>query len=283
MISIIILSYNTQDLLKKCLASLYSKITDSNFEVIVVDNNSTDDSVKMLKHDFKKVIVIENKENLGFAKGCNIGATHAKGEYLLFLNSDTEFTASDTLEKLTAQLKEKTVGVVGGLMLNPDKSYQRSFGSFYTLPHVMKMLFLGENTELSGQKFTHVQTVDWVSGGFMLVRKSVFEEVKGYDEGYFMYVEDVDLCYRVKKAGYTVVVDPDIKILHVGHGSSNRTFAVVHIYKGLGRFYKLHRSSVEYACLRVLLHVKAYAVMFFATIKRDTSLADRYKRALTSV
>lgn len=282
-VSIIILSYNTADLLKNCLTSLYSHIKAPSFEVIVVDNASHDSSVAMVKTHFKHATVIENNDNVGFAKGCNIGAKHATGDYLLFLNSDTEIHDPNTLTKLVSLMDGEKVGVAGGLMLNEDKSFQRSFGNFYTLPHVAKMLFLGEKSEISGQTFTTVQKTDWVSGGFMLVKKTVFEKIHGFDEGYFMYVEDVDLCYRIHKAGYTVVVDPKIQVLHIGHGSSNRSFAVINIYKGLSRFYKLHRSSVEYVSLRLLLSLKAYIVMFFATIKGDKALSDRYRKALSSL
>ncbi|HRN69545.1 MAG TPA: glycosyltransferase family 2 protein [Candidatus Woesebacteria bacterium] len=282
-VSIIILSYNTGDLLKNCLTSLYSHLKTPSFEVIVVDNASSDSSVGMIKTYFKHVTIIENKENVGFAKGCNIGAKHASGEYLLFLNSDTEIHDPNALTNLLSLMKEEKVAVAGGLMLNEDKSFQRSFGEFYTLPHVAKMLFLGEKSEISGQTFNAVQKTDWVSGGFMLVRKTIFEKVQGFDEKYFMYVEDVDLCYRIHKAGYIVVVDPKIQILHVGHGSSNRSFAVINIYKGLSRFYKQHRSSVEYVSLRLLLSLKAYVVMFFATMKGDKALSERYRKALSSL
>jgi GT2 family glycosyltransferase len=253
------------------------------FEVIVVDNDSKDDSVAMVKKNFPKVNVIKNNENTGFAKGCNIGARVAKGEYLLFLNSDTELKNNDTFTRLVSLIKKEKVGVAGGMMVNQDNSYQRTFGSFYTLPHVFKMLFLGEKSEIAIQNLHNTQEVDWVSGGFMLIKQSVFSKINGFNEKYFMYVEDVDLCYRVKKQGYHIVVDPTIQITHVGHGSSNRTFAVVHIYKGLSLFYKQHKSSVEYLSLRVLLSIKAWAVIYFATIKGSRELADRYKKALASL
>ena len=280
MISIIILSYNTQELLKNCLNSLFLHTQD--VEVIVVDNDSKDGSAVMVKKEFPKVVLVENKENVGFSKGCNIGAAQAKGEHLLFLNSDTEFVDRSTVDTMLAVLREK-VGIVGGLMENPDGSLQRSFGAFYTLPHVAKMIFLGERGELSGQNLKQKQATDWVSGGFMLVKRSVFEEVGGFDEQIFMYVEDVDFCFRVKKAGYQVLVAPLAKIKHIGHGSSNRTFAIVQIYKGLSYFYKKHKSSVEYLGLLSMLRLKGYLAIFFGTIMRKPELVARYKEALASV
>jgi GT2 family glycosyltransferase len=283
MISIIILSYNTHDLLRNCLKSLFLHNKKDVIEVIVVDNASHDESVKMVKKEFPLVMVIENKENVGFAKGCNIGANQAKGEYLFFLNSDTEFKFDNTLSELIELIQDKKVGAVGGMMLNPDTSYQRTFGSFYTLSHVSKMLFLGEKSELSSQEYTNVQEVDWVSGGCMLVKKDVFTQIGGFDERFFMYVEDVDICYRIKQQGFRIVVDPKIHILHIGHGSSNRTFAITHIYKGLTLFYKKHQSSVEYFSLLALLYLKAWLVIFFATIKGDKELSQRYSKALSSI
>ncbi len=282
-ISIIILSYNTKDLTLRCIETIFQFVKED-FEIIVVDNASDDgsvESIKKLKSSNVKIIV--NDSNVGFAKGCNIGAKHAKGEYLLFLNSDTEFTEEGVLSRLIKLFENKKVAAAGGLMLNSDNSYQRSFGSFYTLPHVAKMLFLGEKSELALQKLSTIQETDWVSGGFMVVKKEAFEKVDGFDEGYFMYVEDVDICYRLRKVGYIVVVDPLARILHVGQGSSNRAFAVVNIYKGLTRFYKLHRSGVEYKGLLVLLRLKAYSVLLFGTINGNRELVARYKTALASV
>lgn len=282
MVSIIILSYNTQDLLKNCLNSLFSHTKNDDVEVIVVDNNSKDDSVAMMKKEFPKITVVENNENVGFSRGCNIGAKKAKGDFLLFLNSDTEFISDNTLKTLQDNFTDK-VGVVGGIMKNEDGSLQRSFGSFYTLPHVSKMIFLGEKGELSGIQMNKKQETDWVSGGCMMVKRSVFEEVGGFDEQIFMYVEDVELCYRIKKKRYGVLVDPAAVITHLGHGSSNRTFAIVQIYKGLSYFYKKHKSGVEYQSLQWILRLKAYLSIIFGTMVKRRELVARYKEALASL
>lgn len=282
MISIIILSYNTQNLLKNCLNSIF-KYALIDYEVIVVDNASTDGSVTMVNElKNSRVRVIENKENIGFAKGCNIGAKTAKGDFLLFLNSDTEFVDTATLETMRSSFDEQT-GIVGGLMENKDHSLQRSFGSFYTLPHVAKMLFLGEKGELVGQRLTQTKQVDWVSGGFMMVKRDVFQRVGGFDEKLFMYVEDVEFCYRIKQTGHQVVVSPKAKVMHVGHGSSNRTFAITHIYSGLAYLYKKHRTVLEYVILIVLLYTKALFVIVFGTIMKRPELVSRYRQALASL
>lgn len=282
MVSIIILSYNTKELLKNCINSIFTQLKGE-FEVIVVDNASSDGSVKEVRAlKNSRIKIIENKKNIGFAGGCNIGAEKAKGEYLLFLNSDTEVKDESVLEILQSAFTDK-IGVVGGLMSNKDGSLQRSFGNFYTLPYVAKMLFFGERGEMAGQKTKRTRFVDWVSGGFMMVKKNVYEQVGGFDGGYFMYMEDVDLCYRINKTGYHILVEPKARVLHVGQGSSNRTFAVVHIYRGLVRFYKQHRSSVEYLSLRLMLAIKAWGVIIFGTIVRRAILVDRYRQALSAI
>lgn len=277
MVSIIILSFNTRNLLNSCLHSLFSTLKGKDFEVIVVDNASSDDSVEMVKKDFPKVQLVENKENVGFAKGINIGAGVAQGEYLLFLNSDTE--VKNTILDLKNNLDTHTkAAVIGGLLVNNDGTPQRSYGKFYDLLAVANMLFRGDRGEI--KKTTQIRQVDWVSGGFMLVRKKVFEELHGFDEHFFMYIEDMELCYRVKKAGYSVLFDPTVTVTHIGHGSSNRTFAVLQIYKGLLYFYKKHKSPLEYAILKSLLSIKAGGGIVLGTVTNNAYLVETYKKAL---
>jgi GT2 family glycosyltransferase len=232
MVSIIILSYNTKDLLHASLTSLVKQLDLTSYEIIVVDNASSDDSVEMVKKDFTDVKLIENDENAGFAKGCNLGAKHAKGEYTLFLNSDTQLKENHLDEMATFLEMHEKVAVIGGKFHNTDGSIQRSFGKFYTLPSVFLMLTTGDKGELLRNTSNTLQYVDWVSGGFMLVRRSVFDSLGGFDEHFFMYIEDMELCYRVKKLGYQVAYYPKTVIEHVGHGSSNRTFAIVSSWEG---------------------------------------------------
>jgi GT2 family glycosyltransferase len=283
MISIIILSYNTQDLLVRCLSSVFSTITSESIEIIVVDNASQDGSVAQVKKKFPQVLMVENTQNVGFAAGCNIGAKKAKGDLLVFLNSDTEFSDPKTLTYMKESMETDDTGIVGGLLKNADGTYQRSFGAFYTLPSITKMLFLGEKHEMSQQNFTTVQTVDWVSGGFMMVQRTVFEKVGGFDEKIFMYVEDVEFCYRVLRLGNHIIVDPRAVVSHVGQGSSNRDFAIVKIYEGLQYFYKKHESSVEYTLLKILLGLKAIGVIIFGTIMRRPFLVKRYSEAFKTL
>lgn len=279
MVSIIILSYNTKELLASCLASIQRNLTTVEYEIIVVDNASNDGSVAMISKEFSKVKLIKNSENAGFAKGVNIGAKEAKGKYLLFLNSDTEMLDNHIEQMVDLFRQHERIGVIGGMLLNPNGTMQRSYGKFYTLAHILLMLIVGDKGELLGQKAVAGKK-DWVSGGFMMIRRELFEKLDGFDEAFFMYVEDMELCYRVKKKGYTVYFLPEVQVHHVGHGSSNRTFAIVNIYKGLLHFYQKHESAFSYTIVRHLLQAKAYVAIFVGKLTHNTYLIKTYKEAL---
>lgn len=278
-LSIIILSYNTKDLTKICLNSIYNLFKDKQVEVIIVDNASHDGSQTMIKKEFPNVKLIESDQNLGFAKGVNLGAKNAKGDYLLFLNSDAQLQDKNIFKLIDFLKTNQQIGIAGGLLLNNDKTPQRSFGKFYTLPVVVSMLIGGDKVEMINQSVKE-QEVDWVSGGFMLISRKLFENIHGFDESFFMYIEDMELCYRVKKSGLGVYFYPLSSALHVGQGSSNRSFAVVNIYKGLTIFYKKHRNKLEYLILRFLLLSKAILLLLFGTMTNDKYLKSTYSKVL---
>lgn len=283
MVSIIVLSYNKSTLTLQCLQSLFKNIDEKEIEVIVVDNASTDDSVTLIKKEFPKVKLIENTKNSGFAGGCNLGAKQARGEYLVFLNNDAEVTDNPLPQMIGVFKTNEHVGIVGGILENHNGTLQRSFGNFYSLSAVFRLLFQGESGELTKFTAKTVTQTDWVSGGFMMVKREVYEKVKGFDEAYFMYVEDMDLCYKVKKAGFSVYVQPESRVKHVGQASTNKTFAIVHIYEGLQIFYKQHKSKVEYFILRVLLLGKALVSLLIGLVTFNRYLLRTYTQALKTL
>lgn len=283
MVSIIILSYNTKDLLRNCIQSLYTHFLNFSFEIIVVDNASQDGSCEMVRKVFPKVTLVENKENFGFTKGNNIGVQHAKGTSVLFLNSDTMVQNASIHNMVTFMEKNSHVGIVGGRLQNTDGSEQRAYGTFYTLLRVCFMLFAGDKGELLASHINDTRSVDWVSGGCMLVRKSVFEQLHGFDENIFMYMEDMELCYRAKKQGFAVYFFPEATVIHLGQGSSNRSFAILHIYKGLVYFYKKHKSFSAYILVKKLLQLKAGIVIGIGTLTHRPTLVHTYKQALQAI
>lgn len=279
MISIIIVSYNTQELLEKCLRSVYHCLQTFKFEVIVIDNASSDNSVAIARRTYKKATVISNHENVGFSRGCNIAAKKAKGEILFFLNSDTEVVNLD-LSYVEELMKNEKIGAIGGMLENQEANVERARGKSYDLVNVFVLLF-GEHFTGQYTKLSHkTQKVDWVSGGCMFVKKSIFEKVNGFDEHIFMYLEDVELCYRIKKLGYDILYHPEIRVKHVGQGSSNRSFAITQIYKGLQYFYKKHKSPIECILLRLLLFTKAALAIIIGTLTNNRKLTQTYKTAI---
>lgn len=280
--SIIILSYNTEELLKRCLRSIFRHIKEG-VEVIIVDNASSDGSIDMVKTDFPQVRLIENKKNAGFAAGCNIGAKQAKGEFLFFLNSDTEFIENTPQRLLRVFERHTDAAIVGGMMENLDGTLQRSYGAFYSLPNVFIMLFGGDAAELKRFKNNAIHKVDWVNGGCMLIKRDVFEKLDGFDEHFFMYVEDMELCYRAHLKGMNSYVDPSSIIKHVGQGSSNKTFAIVSIYKGLLYFYKKHKNPLQYILVKALLFLKAVLSLAGGITTGRPSLVRTYREALKTL
>ena len=279
-LSIIVLSYNTEELLANCLRSIYTHLSEKLFELIVVDNASKDGSVVMVKKEFPKVILIQSSENQGFAKGANLGVKKATGKYFLFLNSDAVLE-DDKIHQMIEFMNElKRASIVGGQLVNTDGTRQRSFGRFYTLSVVFAMLIAGDKGEMWNRKSTESREVDWVSGGFMMVRREVFEKLKGFDEGFFMYLEDMELCYRARKAGHAVYFFPKSKVIHLHQGSSNRAFAIRHIYKGLVYFYRKHRNPIELFLLKILLRAKAFALIIGGMLTGNAYLKNTYSRAL---
>jgi len=232
-LSIIIVNYNTKEFLTNCISAIYKTPPAYPFELIVVDNASEDGICKFLSDKFPEVEIIENDLNVGFAKANNQGLRKAKGEYILFLNPDIvpQPEAIDKLLEFTMQKKD--AGCVGGKLLNPDGSLQFSCRRFPTFSNVLfarRALFtkffpnnrMSRNylmTDLEGEK---VQEVDWVTGACMMIRKETLERISGFDEDYFLFVEDVDLCYKLKKANLFTYYLPDAKFFHFRGVSTDR-------------------------------------------------------------
>ncbi len=283
-LSICILNYNTKDLTIQCLSSLFEQyekqIYRKELEIIVVDNNSNDGSSAFIKNKFPKVIVFENKENSGFSKGQNIAAKIAKGKYLFFLNSDTQ-VKDDHLFAMTSYLdSHKDVGVLGARLYNPDGSEQLSAGKFYTFLNFLIMLISGERVGFLRSSPKKISEVDWVMGASFMIKKRLFDVLGGFDEHFFMYVEDMELCFRVRKKGYAVMFYPDISIIHEERGSSNRSFAVLSIYEGILYFYKKHKNYIQYKMVRIAFAIKACFAVTIGVLVGNKYLVSIYKRML---
>ena len=220
LVSIIILNWNKRELLRKCLSSIRRNVEYPNFEVIVVDNNSSDGSVEMVEKSFSNVGIVENPENYGFAKGNNEEIKVSKG--IPFILSNDTIVQRGALTRMVEVLaSDEAVGVVGGTLVTPDVQVQLP-GYFWPnslLSAVYPSLYerkmsLKSTTICDGQK-----EVDWVVGAALMIKRDVINKVGMFYEPYFAFGDEVDLCYRVKKAGYKVVWVTDAKITHL-HGAT---------------------------------------------------------------
>lgn len=281
-VSIIILSWNTKKLLKNCLESL----KDLNVEIIVVDNGSADGSVEMLKKlqsQNPNLRTIFNKNNLGFGAGNNQGMKMAKGDYFLLLNSDTVVKDKAPLRMAEFLAKHKEVGVLGCRLLNIDGSPQPSAGPFPNLWVTSVMLFaehwLGD---LVRSSFSKVKEVDWVMGAALMVRREVIKKAGLMDEGLFMYMDEVEWCYRIKKAGFKVMFYPGAEIIHLFGGSSKtgRRDPILNIYRGLLYFYRKHYPSWQLPILKTMLKLKAVMAFLLGKLTGNSYLKKTYAEAL---
>ena len=222
-ISIIIVSWNTAKLLKRCLDSIYAAVPPISFEVIVVDNASADMSVNMAEADFPEVMVVRNEENLGFAAGVNLGLARARGEFMMLLNPDTELRPGAAALMLDFMKSDPDVGLVGPRLVLPNGELLKSgrkFPSFLREALETTRLYRlirghHDNRMLWGREdFDSNVEVDEVSGACMLVRRAAFDSVGPLDERFFVYYEDVDWCLRMKKAGWKVCYVGEAEVVH---------------------------------------------------------------------
>lgn len=225
-LSIIIVSWNVKDLLRQCLQSITENKGDIDLEVWVVDNNSQDQTVEMIRQEFPWVNLIANNKNLGFAKANNLAINKAKGEYLLLLNPDTKIFP-DTLEKsLTFIKSHPECGALGCKMLYPNGTIQPSIRRFPNLVVIFLILIkipkIFPNLKIFKQylaedfDYNKTQTAEQIMGAFMLIPQSVFNRVGTLDERFFNWFEEVDLCRRIWQAGYKIYYFAEAQIIHYG-------------------------------------------------------------------
>ena len=204
-VSIIIVNYNGKELLQKCLDSLL-KVNYNNFEIILVDNNSTDGSVEFITKNYPSLIIIKLDSNKGFAEPNNVAAKISKGKYLLFLNNDTVVTPNFISEMVKVMETDKKIAVCQSLLLKPDGSVDSS-GDF--IDHLG--VVYNSKTEID-----EIREVSSARGASMLVRSDIFEKLDGFDQKFFITFEDVDLCWRSWILGYRVLIIPTSIVYHEG-------------------------------------------------------------------
>lgn len=269
-VSIIIVNWNTEGILRDCLKSIYECVGAVDYEIIVVDNASTDGSAGMIKNNFKKVTLIENVENRGFAAANNQGMAVAKGRYVLLLNSDTIVLENSIANTVRFADENPQTAVTGCQVLNSDGSIQRTCFKF---PSILNMLlsstylyklfprnrFFGRE-QMTWWDRSDVRQVDVVTGCFMLVRREAIEQVGMMDERFFMYGEETDWCYRFWKTGWKIMFAPVGRIIHLGgQSTAQRPVAmIVQLRLSILEFIKKHNGWPSCLIARFLV------ALFFA-------------------
>lgn len=232
-LSVVILCWNDLRVIPDCLRSIYEGTHSTRFEVIVSDNGSTDGSIEFIRQNYPQVKLIENGANLRFAKGNNVGFRACEGEYILILNPDTIIHDGALDQMIVFADKHPEAGALGCRVVNPDGSYQEHVRPLPTIrSEWMAAFHLGPLSRLSdwfnpgvyvGWTGDGERTVGWLAGCFILMRADLLQRLGGFDEQFFYYYEDTDLCRRVWEAGYSVLYNPDISITHLkGHSTKKR-------------------------------------------------------------
>jgi GT2 family glycosyltransferase len=274
-VSVIIVSYNTQALLKQCLASLFANTHDVGFEVIVVDNASHDGSPQMVRNKFPGVMLIESHENLGFGRANNLGAEHANGKYLFLLNPDT-IVLNNAVKTLFDFIDHHpNVGICGGNLFDADRKPAMSYQMF--LPSLfweLDVLFSGLPAKWRYGKsagFNHTRRpreVGYITGADLMIRTDLFRRLNGFDPDFFMYYEETELTFRVRKAGYAVYSVPQAEIIHLeGKTFSGSGERVKLLFDSRKKYYrKTQTRFTTWICDSILLFCGLHRCCLFALL-----------------
>lgn len=257
-VSVIIVSWNTRDILRDCLDSVYAQTKAVSFEVIVIDNASADGSAELVKRDFAAVRLLENADNRGFAAANNQGMRLAAGRYVLLLNSDT-VVLDGAIDKTVAFAdRNPEAAVIGCRVLNRDRTLQPTC---FMYPSVLNMFLFatGLNKLFPSSRFFGREQMTWwkrdgvrdvevVTGCFMLARRAAIDQVGLMDESFFMYGEETDWCFRFARAGWRVLFAPHGEIIHLGGASSSQAAneMTLQLKAGVLQFLHKHRSRPAY-------------------------------------
>lgn len=294
-LSIVIVSWNTRKLLRACLNSILRGCGDGfDFEILAVDNASSDGSAEMIRRDFPEVRLFQLPENIGFARANNHAVREARGQYVLLLNPDTK-VGTGAIRRLVDFMEQRPkAGAVGPRVLNPDGSLQTScypsptlFREFWRLFHLdrIKPLALYEMEEWDCDLSRQVEVLQ---GACLLVRGAAFRESGLLDEDYFIYSEDVDLCRRLREAGWTLHWEPGATVLHYGAQSTTQVEdpMFLRLYEGKVAYFRKHHGPGSAAVYKVILLMASLSRQILGPIamlkrssrrRRDLSLARRYR------
>jgi GT2 family glycosyltransferase len=235
-VSVVIVSFNTRDVLRECLLSVYREVGLLQVQIIVVDNASTDGSPATIKKEFPDVVLIQSEVNLGFGRANNLGFESARGRYVVLLNSDAFLTAGSLARSVAHMDANPTAGLGGGRLIGRDGSLQPSARMFPTVLNDL-IVISGLAARFPRSRFFgrldrtwadegEAAEVDWVPGAYSILRSDALAAAGPFDPRFFLYYEEVDLCKRIKQKGYSIWYWPDISVVHIGGESSRQIQSV---------------------------------------------------------
>ena len=269
-VSIIIVNYNVKKYIVSCIESIYKHSSlKVNFEIIVVDNNSQDGSAEFIKTKYPKIQLIENDSNLGFSIACNQGFRISKGEFVFFLNPDTEFI-EDSLLLLLKEAKEiRNGGIIGPSLISVNKKINRSYWKNPSLTNtilsIVHLDFFNFRKNYYFKKKNKTFTVDTLSGGAMFIKSNIFKKLKGFDENFF-WMEDIDICKRAVEKGYTNFHTLCTSIIHLSGKSSIKNYKVAisnQLISKVKFFKKHHGETSSKVILFVIIMISIIKVIIY--------------------
>ena len=288
-LSIVIPTYNAHEWIEQCIDSIRLHRPAGDYELIVVDDLSTDDTAAIVRVKFPDVQLFTNPRNIGFGKTVNVGLRASKGEYILVLNNDTWMHAG-ALDAMTTYLDQHAdTGIVGPKVLSGDGSIQQQCRRRIPTPAAALLYFTGiarmfpKNPRVAGYLMTAADEnattdVDAVSGACLMVRKAVLDTIVGFDEEYYLYGEDMDFCWRTKLAGWKVVYHPAATITHFGgQGGTGkkRVYATIEWHRAMWIFYRKHRAPKVGFPERALVYsgiaIKGALAVALNTVRRSST------------
>jgi len=277
-LSVILVNFNGRESIGRCLDSLEKNSPEIKKEIIVVDNHSTDGSVEFLQKEYPNIHLLRNSKNLGFSKANNQGLKASRGHYCLMINPDT-LVYSDSIKKLLAEIESSPdIGGIGPALLNDKNNYQVSFGgniNFFS--EAAKKVFLNRFYRHRIKKKPRKRDVEWLSGACFLFRRELLESVGMFDEKFFLYFEDIDLCKRVREKGLRLVYFPSAEVFHEGGASTQprKLDSRFHYRKSQLYFYRKYSSSLSFLLLKVFLFFTFTFIFLQGFLKKNSKVDDR--------
>jgi GT2 family glycosyltransferase len=314
LLSINIVTFNTSTITINCIKSILKSVDsawmtdkpEDDIEIVVIDNNSHDDTKERLDElsVMSKISIrtIKNSVNTGFGKAHNRASRESKGEVLLLMNSDTivlghgindlvaEYIQHNSIvhpvfcNRANARSKNFKKHFLAPKLLNKDLTDQPSCGPYYSIPVILMSLFMkGDHIGLTRQSPNHIKQVDWTSGACFICKRDYFEELGGFDEKIFMYMEEIDLMYRARKMGMSIWYTPKAQVVHLGSASSDNKYPIYQVYRGFLYLYNKHHSSVSLAMVKSILRLKAGLAIVLGRLIHDDILVEVYTNSLKIV